>query len=230
MNELMSLTVQRQIEPEILDGLSADDPDAIASRRDLRRINFLMGNYRWIERELLGVVGEGDRIVELGAGDGALARRVAAKMPDWRGEYVGLDMVPEGAFFPKHPAFRWLQEDLMETCALEGATIVIANMVLHHFKDDALARLGGKLGSCRLLLAREPARRNQWMQYLLYPLGLNRVTRHDMRLSIEAGFLDGELPSALGLNGGDWQNRVHHTRRGAYELRAERTEVPGAGR
>jgi hypothetical protein len=38
----------RQVLPEILDHLPADDPEAIGSRRDLRRINFLMGNKRWI--------------------------------------------------------------------------------------------------------------------------------------------------------------------------------------
>ena len=43
----------RQVLPELLDHLQADDPEAIRSRRDLRVINFLMGNERWILSSLL---------------------------------------------------------------------------------------------------------------------------------------------------------------------------------
>ncbi|MCU0753184.1 MAG: hypothetical protein MUC40_09220 [Akkermansiaceae bacterium] len=42
----------RIVEPEILDHLPHDDPAARRSRLDLRRINFLMGNERWILRVL----------------------------------------------------------------------------------------------------------------------------------------------------------------------------------
>ena len=42
----------RLLVPEILDGLPPEDPEARRSRRDLRRINFLMGNERWIARQV----------------------------------------------------------------------------------------------------------------------------------------------------------------------------------
>ena len=38
----------RHLEPELLDGLPADDPRAIASRRDLVRINALMFQARFM--------------------------------------------------------------------------------------------------------------------------------------------------------------------------------------
>ena len=38
----MNALSHRSLVPEILDGLAADDPRALASRRDLRRINALM--------------------------------------------------------------------------------------------------------------------------------------------------------------------------------------------
>ena len=44
--------LKRTVIPELLDHLPADDPHAMRSRRDLRRINFLMGNERWIRRTL----------------------------------------------------------------------------------------------------------------------------------------------------------------------------------
>jgi len=220
----MASRIQRRIQPEILDGLPPDHPDAIASRRDLRRINRVMGNHRWIVSELQRACRCGDRIVELGAGDGELARMVEKKFPDFPGAYIALDLVPEGPVFPKHPAFCWRSENLMESVALEEATIVVANMVLHHFEDEALRELGRRLRHCRLVLAREPARHFKWVRYMLYPLGLNRVTKHDMRISIEAGFIEDELPDTMGLGDPRWRTDIVHTVRGAYALRAVRME------
>ena len=38
----------RVVIPELLDHLPADEPEALRSRRDLRRVNWLMGNERWL--------------------------------------------------------------------------------------------------------------------------------------------------------------------------------------
>ena len=65
----------RRVQPEILDDLPAEDPRAVRSRRDLRLINRLMGNHRWVLRH---VAEHSGRVVELGAGDGCLARRIGA--------------------------------------------------------------------------------------------------------------------------------------------------------
>ncbi|MEO1844804.1 MAG: hypothetical protein ABGZ37_11065, partial [Akkermansiaceae bacterium] len=64
--------VGRVVQPELLDELPFDDPDALRSRRDLRFINGVMGNFRWMRRRLAGRA-EG-RVIELGAGDGAFLR------------------------------------------------------------------------------------------------------------------------------------------------------------
>ena len=48
----LSYKPKREVEPEILDGLPAGHPDAIRSRRDLRLVNALMGNQRWILKQL----------------------------------------------------------------------------------------------------------------------------------------------------------------------------------
>ena len=72
----------RRLVPEILDGLAADDPAAIASRRDLVRVNALMFQDRIMIGLMRKHVRAGPlRILEIGAGDGrfmlAVARRVA---------------------------------------------------------------------------------------------------------------------------------------------------------
>ncbi|MEM6280014.1 MAG: hypothetical protein AAF733_11080, partial [Verrucomicrobiota bacterium] len=61
---------KRLVIPEILDSLSHEDPAAQRSRRDLRLVNVLMGNYRWIlERMRSSGVQEW---IEVGAGSGKL--------------------------------------------------------------------------------------------------------------------------------------------------------------
>ena len=69
--------MKRVVEPEILDGLAADDPAAVASRRDLRLINRIMGNTRWLRRAFMLKVRPQDLVVELGAGDGSLGLSLA---------------------------------------------------------------------------------------------------------------------------------------------------------
>jgi len=47
----------RILEPEILDSLPPDHPDALHNRRDLRLTNRLAGNFRWFARTLPRLVG-----------------------------------------------------------------------------------------------------------------------------------------------------------------------------
>ncbi|TIW86177.1 MAG: hypothetical protein E5V59_29080, partial [Mesorhizobium sp.] len=82
----MSELDQRRLVPEILDGLAVDDPRALASRRDLRRINALMFQARIMASLLRKFAPKPPRrILEIGAGDGtfmlAVARRVARHWP-----------------------------------------------------------------------------------------------------------------------------------------------------
>ncbi len=211
----------RQITPEILDQLPSDHPDAVASRRDLRLINAVMGNHRWLAKRMLTYLNPGDQIVELGAGDGQLAGvflKLAPPNHDFR--YQALDLAPQPQAWPDDPRFHWLTGDLFQCDALASATMVVANLILHHFTDPALATLGAKMSQARVVLAREPARRRRWMSYLLYPLGLNRVTKHDMKASIEAGFLGDELADALGLRSPDWSIRCSETLFNAHQMQA----------
>lgn len=213
----------RRIEPEILDSLPPDAKGVREARRDLRWINAIMGNHRWIRHELRRHVRPGDRVVELGAGDGALALRTGKVLANAAGsQYLALDLAPPPQDCKSGRAFEWIQGDWRAACARCAPDIVIANLFFHHF-DDAELRAGAAsfITSARVIIVREPARHRAWMRHFLLPLGLHPITRHDMAVSIRAGFLRNELPEALGLNA-DWRIRVRHTLFGAYEMIALR--------
>src|SRR5438874_1546191 len=72
--------MRRRVEPELLDSLPADDPGAIGSRRDLARINRIMGQHRIVARELARVK-PFSRLVDLGGGDGRFLLAVAQRLP-----------------------------------------------------------------------------------------------------------------------------------------------------
>ena len=209
--------MNRVVEPEILDELAAGDPAAVRSRRDLRMINGLMGNFRWMRKTLKRFPRE--RLVELGAGDGVFLASLGGRDE----ERVGVDLArrPEGI----GEGVDWVEGDVLEVLegVLQGGEVVIANLFLHHFEGGPLGRIGGLLGECRALCFSEPHRSRLALAegYLLHPF-VNHVTRHDMMVSIRAGFRRGELPQFLGLDPQRWELREGSTLLGAHRLLAWR--------
>lgn len=185
--------MKREVKPELLDSLPGDDPKAIRSRRDLRLINFLMGNERWIMKQSM----EGG-IIELGAGAGFLTKQLANLGP-----VTGLDFQDK----PEGLDLSWISGDLFQTLPQAEGDTVVANLILHHFEKDGLARLGELIKTRRRLVAVEPWRCSLSLLEgkLLWPV-INEVTRHDMMVSIRAGFQKGELPGFLNL-GREWEWR-----------------------
>ena len=213
--------MQRRVEPELLDTLPADDPAAQRSRGELRLINDIMGNHRHLAREVRRYIRPGWRVLELGAGDGTFGTRLMADGICRPQEITGFDLAPRPATWPKEAA--WVQDDVFAR-EIPPAEIVTTNLFLHHFTNEALARLGSRLpAECRVILAREPARRRRHLAQGALLSGfalLSRVTRHDMQVSIRAGFLGDELPRALGLGG--WKCETSTTFLGAYQMCAQR--------
>ena len=62
--------MERSLQAELLDELPADDPRAVGSRRDLRRINALMGNARLMARAVRGAAPAGRTTAHRGSGRG----------------------------------------------------------------------------------------------------------------------------------------------------------------
>ncbi len=212
--------LSRVVVPEILDHLAADDPEAIRSRRDLRRINFFMGNERWFCREIQRFTEQASRgITEIGAGDGALCCQLAEIFP--KAPIVAYDLAPK----PKTLGSRvlWNEGNLLEMPAPNGG-ILIANLLVHHFQGEELAALGKWIQGSEVILLNEPDRSHfpHLLGRLAHPF-INRVTRHDMLVSIRAGFREEEMATLLGLDDGGWQLRETSSWRGARRMIAWRT-------
>lgn len=210
----------RILEPELLDSLAPHDPDAIRSRRDLRLTNRILGNHRWLTRTLRRLLREGETALELGAGDGELGRRLAAKGV----AADGIDRCPRPADWPRERS--WHVADLRTFSSYEHYPVVFGNLIFHHFEDRELKLLGEVLRRhARVIVACEPARRrsSQRLFATIAPLfRASRVTLHDAHVSIAAGFVGDELPAALGLTPPEWDVRCRTTWLGSYQMVAQR--------
>jgi len=199
----------RQVEPEWLDELPAADPGAIHSRRDLRRLNVVMGNAGAILRLLAesGVAGPAPRVIELGAGDGTLLLAVARRLgPSWRGtraQLVDRAMLVSGATRDGFASLDWELEvvtndvfaDLARSPAREG-TLILANLFLHHFERERLRELLALIAArAEHFIACEPRRSRFALaaSRCVGLLGCHAITRHDAVVSVRAGFAGEEL-------------------------------------
>ena len=161
----------RAVAAEALDNLSADDPAAKQSRRDLRRVHLAMGTRRILLRALRATQLYRQRagplrVLELGAGDGTLMLGVAQALDGaWPSVELRLldrqDLVqpPTLAGFAAcgWAAKPWVVDVLdwasppggLTALARDGLPtahpppwdLIIANLFLHHFEAAPLARL-----------------------------------------------------------------------------------------
>ncbi len=212
--------MERKLQPELLDSLPPDHPDAWHNRRDLHLTNRVMGNYRWFARTLPPHLPPGAKVLEIGAGTGELGRQLGAS----GAATDGLDLWPAPAHWPA--ARRWHRADLLRFDGYADYPAIIGNLIFHQFSADQLALLGLKLRhTARIILACEPVRRraSQVLFATFAPLlGANRISLHDARVSVAAGFRGTELPALLGLTAPTWDCRCHATMLGAYRMVARR--------
>ncbi|KXW57153.1 class I SAM-dependent methyltransferase [Ferrovum myxofaciens] len=215
----MDFNLRRQVEPELLDGLAAEDPQALRSRKDLRWIHRAMATLVIMQRALnRGTAGFVPRtLLELGAGDGSLMLRMARKQTDcWPAMEVTLldrlNLVEPQTLEEIHKLgwtprvvtldiFHWL-----EGYNNSRTDIVIANLFMHHFSSKELARLlAGIAARSQVFLCCEPRRSILSLvgAHCIGLLGAGPVTRHDAVSSVHAGFRAQEL-SELWPNPQNW--------------------------
>jgi Methyltransferase domain len=207
----------RRVEAEWLDELPAHDPRAQRSRRDLVRINALMGNARIVAREIERELPAGfASIAEIGAGSGAFLAQLAATLA--RRDVVAHLVDRQDVVAPKaraslasrgwmaktqqRDAFEWLAET-------PSIGVIVANLFLHHFEPARLAAMLALVATrTRVFVACEPRRSSFALAgaRLLGAIGCNDVSRHDAVVSVRAGFAGTEI-SSLWPGSGEWTLR-----------------------
>jgi hypothetical protein len=211
--------LDRVIVPEILDSLDPSDPRALRSRSDLRLIDFFLGNSRWIVEQLEKQDPAPARILELGAGEGELCRRINASLPS--SSVTGLDLIGRPANLSAD--IDWISGDFFDTLPATNADTCVGSLILHHFSDRALRELGSRMKSFRCLAFCEPLRGRAPLFFsTVSSLFMGEVTQHDMPASIRAGFRLGELPALLGLDSGVWKINESSLWRGSLRLLVSR--------
>jgi hypothetical protein len=201
------MSLPRRVEPEWLDTLPADNPRAMRSRRDLRRVNAVMLQAALMAQALRR--NWRDRpprtILDLGAGDGTfmlgVARRLASRWPHVTVTLLDRQDIVSARTIADFATLRWTAKpvagDMFEFLARAAPVdIVTANLVLHHFDAPRLGQLLARAAQrANLLVACEP-RRGRFGLFgsrMLWAIGCNDVTRHDAAVSVRAGFTGKEL-------------------------------------
>jgi hypothetical protein len=211
----------RFVEPERLDNLASDDPLAVASRRDLRRVHRAMRTLTILRNAIsrTNAASPPRRILELGAGDGSLLLRLARTMrSQW--SHVELTLLDRQNLLSDSArrSFAELNWDVTVMCtdALEWAQsrltqrydLCITTLFLHHFESGDLGRLlAGVATRTDAFVACEPRRSRiaRSGSRLIGLLGANEVTREDGVKSVAAGFNDLELTQLWSKVPGDWR-------------------------
>lgn len=224
------MTISRTVSAESLDSLAENDPSAVHSRRDLRRIHRVMGTRSIVLTALRAIKTLYRspmplRVLELGAGDGTLMLGVArdGRLSWPRVQLTLLDRqtLVDGATINAYAQAGWTATPKVED-VLHWARgpaqwparwdLIVANLFMHHFEETQLAELLGAVASrSDRFFACEP--RRSWPALagsrLVGVLGANAVTRADAVLSVHAGFRATELSALWLANDTEWQLREY---------------------
>jgi hypothetical protein len=208
--------MKRIVQPEFLDKLPPDDPRAVRSRRDLRRVNDWMCNHVIVAEALDKTFHSHPpgQITEIGAGDGtfllSVAQKISPRWPDVNANLIDLQRNVSLETLAAFASFGWHAEAVVADVfdwPKTHSDIVAANLFLHHFDGARLTELLHMVSRrTKFFIAIEP-RRGCWPLFcsrLLWAIGCNGVTRHDATVSVRAGFSGNEL-SALWPDKQNWQ-------------------------
>jgi hypothetical protein len=200
--------MRRILEPELLDSLPPDDPAAVRSRADLRRVNWWMRNQAHVFNAIQALPNPPRSILEIGAGDGTFLLKLAQRFHRLHPHPVQLYLLDKDPVVSTETVadFRdlgWnphiIRENVLRWADQINRTqvdLIVANLFLHHFAENDLRNLlHGIAQTCDAFVACEPRRWRASLlgTRLLWLIGCNHVTRHDALVSVRAGFNGNEL-------------------------------------
>lgn len=211
---------KRRVQPEVLDSLSPENPDAIRARRDLRRVHVAMRSLSILKQAIdqLQLAAPPRRIIEIGAGDGSLMLRLARSL---RSKWTNVDLtlldradVVDPSTRREYRQLGWTVQVLCEDVfawadafTRPSYDLCVANLFLHHFEESSLARLLKAVADrTDAFVACEPRRDliSRWSSRCLGLIGGNAVTREDAVKSVDAGFNGQELSDCWRGSSGEW--------------------------
>jgi Methyltransferase domain len=227
--------MKRIVESEWLDELPVTDPAALGSRRDLVRLNRLMGHADTL-CELLKTAPPPRRIAELGAGSGELMLQIAGQLhiewPDVQVTLVDRQNAVTRDTLAEFGALGWpveiAESDVFDWLAKAGTVsdLMIANLFLHHFNESELSRLLELAAEkTKIFVACEPRRAAMPLAFsrMVGFVGCNAVTRHDAPVSVRAGFARQELSGLWPANNGThWRLRERRAHLFTHTFLAQR--------
>src|SRR5262249_56574518 len=132
-----------------------------------------------------------------------VARRLAPRWPNVTVVLLDRQNIVSDATRAAFSALQWRVEptsaDVFDFLArTPPVDVITANLFLHHFTDEPLARLLGRTAElARLVVACEPRRAKVVVRAsrLLWAIGCNEVSVHDAGASARAGFNAKDLPA-----------------------------------
>jgi len=245
------VTIPRTVSPETLDVLPVNDARAVRSRRDLQRVNRVLGTRGIVMRGMASAIGKFSgglplRVLELGGGDGSVMLGIARKLSTSLAAHLTLlDRLPlvdadtSTAFARLGWSLQTLSVDVVAWAAAplppdlpRRWDVIVANLFLHHFEDPLLAELLSAIaGRCDLFVACEPRRAPLALigSHLIGAIGVNKVTREDAVLSVHAGFRGAELSRLWPRDHDAWLLQEHTAGPFSHFFRAARRGVGAVG-
>jgi hypothetical protein len=213
------MILHRCVEPETLDHLSENDPRAIRSRADLRRINRVMGTRRIMQGAVQHAGSAPRRIIEFGAGDGTTMLGIAKRLARcWPAVHLTLldrqNLVNEktvAAFIGLGWQVEILTVDVLEWLGepvKDRYDLAMANLFMHHFDERQMPSMLAAIAErTEAFFICEP--RRGWLplicSHMVGLIGANAVTRQDAVLSVRAGFAGDELSLLWPAASGRWK-------------------------
>ncbi|MDX1953732.1 MAG: class I SAM-dependent methyltransferase [Verrucomicrobiota bacterium] len=225
--------MKRALTRELLDHLPPDALEAIGSRADLVKINWLMGNASFLQLNQINLPGN-PVIADLGGGDGTFALRVIERSGVKSGTLLLVDQqnIVSQQTRSRFEKLSWKLEvhatDLffwLEQQGKNSLDAIFSNLFLHHFSEERLLLLFERVATLTdRFLACEPRRNRAGLitAKLLGLIGCNSVTQHDAVASVHAGFSGSEL-SALWPDCAGWKLRERQAGFFTHSFQAFRT-------